>query len=117
MMKKKLWLSVIGIVAIGFSANAFAMMSGSNGNNNHSPIYGSGADHMNDDNSGHYGENYGSLHNGNGHNSQVNDNNGIYRRDSQDQNRGNEYNNKKNYKQSVNPQGYHYSEDHQYHGD
>ncbi len=116
-MKKKLWLSVIGVVAIVFSTNAFAMMSGSNGNNNHSQIYGSGADHMNADNSGHYRENYGNFHNGNDHDSNMNDDNGSYRRDSQEHDRRIEYNNKGTYNQRVNPKGYRYSEEHQYHGD
>lgn len=117
-MKKKLWLIVIGVVAIVISSNAFAMMNGSNGYNNRTQRYGFGKDHMNDDNSGHYGENYGKFHYRNDRDFNMNDNyNGRYRRDSLEHNRGIEYNNKKNYKQSVTPERYHYSDDHRYLGD
>ncbi len=48
MIKKKMWLSEVSIVAIAFSVNAFAMMSGNKGYSNHSQGNGYSDSHMND---------------------------------------------------------------------
>ncbi|MGB3225657.1 MAG: hypothetical protein WBB23_22910 [Desulforhopalus sp.] len=117
MTKKKLWLIVIGVGAIAFSANAFAMMSGNNGFNNHTQRYGSGEYHMNDDNRGNYRDNNRNFHNGNNNDSHMDDYNRDYYKDGSEHNMGNEYNFRGNNKQGISPDGDRYKEDHRYRRD
>lgn len=117
MMMKKLWLIVIAVGAITFSANAFAMMGGNNGSNNQTQRYGSGGYHMNDDNRGQYRDSFGNSHNGNNSGFHMDDYNRSYRRDDRGNYKGSEDNFRRNYERSVKPRGYRDREDHRYQRD
>jgi len=123
MIKKKLWLIVVAVVAIAFSANAFAMMGGNNGSNSRTQRYGSGGSHMNDDNRGHYSDSFGNIHNGNNYGSHMDGYNRGYRRDGKGNYMGSEDNFRRNHERSVNPKEYRYNEgyrdreDQRYHRD
>ena len=111
---------MICVVAIAFSANAFAMMSGNNGYNNHIQRYDSGGNYKNDYNRGHYGNNYGNFNNRNNYSSRkYNDYNRSYLRDGREHYMGIEDNFRGNYKRNVDPKGYlyRYREDQRYQRD
>ncbi len=117
MIKKKMWLIGVSVVAIAFSVNAFAMMSGNKGYSNHSQGNGYSDSHMNDydkglHNRGSYGvprSDFDNSINQNHYDSRKYDYNRGYQRNYRGPNKNNNFRGYPNH--NINPNRDRYRED------